>query len=560
MIILGQREFYRTLLGGSARLPGRLRPEQIAGWLTATGILLRLLLYFANRPFWTDEAQLALNLITRNFEQLLAPLDYCQTAPVGFLVVEKILLTTLGDFEFVLRIFPLVAGIVSQLLFLKIAKSVLSKNSFPLAVGLFSFSEPLIQYSSELKQYSLDVLCSQLILYASITVLHMVQTRRGLALLVIVGIVTPWFSYSSSMVMGASLLAIIAFFVRKKQLKPLCGVLSIALVWLLSTRTVYLLSLQHLMNSPAKDALFDFRALIPHHMLAPWWLLQKLFEVLQYPGGFCLLGTGISFVFLFIGISTLFKKNAGVTVVIVLPFVFTVVGSWFGIYPLFGRFLLFLVPAFLLAVAEGATRLFNSVTHQSKATAVLAISLLFIPPCDLLKVSDFKVTLRRTEIRDVLQYVSSQRLPKDRIYVYYGAYFPVLYYCKKFDLKESDFITGVPGYWWNAEQRRVLTSAWQKSHHGSEAPSADTYVSYSNNDYSKQWSYFERDIDLLKGAPRVWCIFSQTVWLGTDEEPVFLYFLDKKGQQLDRLIRPKAAAYLYDLTGTKKLNAGGLWH
>lgn len=538
---------------------GQLSPEQIAGWLTAVGILLRLLLYFANRPFWTDEAQLALNLITRNVEQLLGPLDYCQAAPVGFLVVEKILLVVLGDSEFILRLFPLLAGIASQLLFLKITRTVLSKNSYPLAVGLFALSEPLIQYSCELKQYSLDVLCSQIILYAAMLVLNMVQVRKGLAVLAIAGSLTPWLSYSSSMVMGAGLLVIAVVFVRKKKLGELLIVLSIAAVWLLSTQIVYLLSLQHLMGSPAKDALLDFRAVIPHDLFAPWWLLQKLFEVLQYPGGFCLLGTGISLVCLFIGLRLLFKKNSSFAIVLILPFVFAAVGSWFGIYPLFGRFLLFLVPAFLIAVAEGSGRLFHSIAHQSKFVAVLAISLLFIPSCDLLKVSDFKVTLRRTEIRDVLQYVSSQRLPKDRIYIYYGAYFPVLYYCKKFDIKESDFITGVPGYWWNAEQRRVLTSAWQKSHPGSEAPAADTYVSYSNNDYSKQWSYFERDIDLLKGAPRVWCIFSQTVWLGTDEEPVFLYFLDKKGQQLDRIIRPKAAAYLYDLTESKRPNAGGLW-
>ncbi|MBA4075378.1 MAG: hypothetical protein C0508_10060, partial [Cyanobacteria bacterium PR.023] len=81
-----------------------------------------------------------------------------------------------------------------------------------------------------------------------------------------------------------------------------------------------------------------------------------------------------------------------------------------------------------------------------------------------------------------------------------------------------------------------------------------------NNDYSKQWFYFERDIDLLKEPPRVWFIFSHTVWLGTDEEPVFLYFLDRRGQRLDHFQRQKASAYLYDLTKAKRPNAGGPWH
>ncbi|MBA4049875.1 MAG: hypothetical protein C0464_02585 [Cyanobacteria bacterium DS2.008] len=560
VINLGRRELCGTLLDGRAIRIGQLRPEQIVCWLTAGGILLRLMLYFANRPFWTDEAQLALNLINHSVVQLLGPLEYCQAAPVGFLLVEKTLLATLGDSEFVLRLFPLLAGIASLLLFAKVAKGILSIKSVPLAVGLFAFSEPLIQYSSELKQYSLDVLCSLLILYATILVLNIVRATRGLVVLAIVGIASPWFSYSSSMVMSASLLAVIAFYVKKKQLKQLWVALVIVSVWFISLAAVYRLSLQHLVNSSAKDALLDFRAVIPHDILAPWWLLQKLFEVLQYPGGFCLLGSGVSFICLFIGLTTLFKKDTRLVSVMVLPFVFAIAGSWFAIYPLFGRFLLFLVPLFLLAVAEGATRLFNSIACHSKAAAALAISLLFIPPCNLLKVSDYKVTLRRTEIRDVLQYVASQRLPKDKIYVYYGAYFPVLYYCKKFALREENFIIGVPGYWWNTEQREVLTCAWQKSHPGSEAPSADTFVSYNNNDYSKQWFYFERDIDLLKEPPRVWFIFSHTVWLGTDEEPVFLYFLDRRGQRLDHFQRQKASAYLYDLTKAKRPNAGGPWH
>ena len=53
------------------------------------GVVVRVWQYGLNRSLWVDEACCALNLIHRQYAELLRPLDYHQGAPLGFLFVER---------------------------------------------------------------------------------------------------------------------------------------------------------------------------------------------------------------------------------------------------------------------------------------------------------------------------------------------------------------------------------------------------------------------------------------------------------------------------------------
>ncbi len=76
------------------------------------GIILRLGQYLFNRSLWLDESYLTLNIINKSFSQLLLPLDYDQAAPIGFLIVEKVIVGIFGNNEYALRLFPLLSGII----------------------------------------------------------------------------------------------------------------------------------------------------------------------------------------------------------------------------------------------------------------------------------------------------------------------------------------------------------------------------------------------------------------------------------------------------------------
>jgi hypothetical protein len=131
------------------------------------GLILRTAKYL---PAWSmrgDELAVALNLINRSAIDLITrPLDGDQAAPIGFLLVEKLLLVLFGKSEYILRLPAFVAGCASLILLQKLLSKTVGKYGNLFAMAASAFSWYLIYYSSELKQYSSDVLvCIILLLF-----------------------------------------------------------------------------------------------------------------------------------------------------------------------------------------------------------------------------------------------------------------------------------------------------------------------------------------------------------------------------------------------------------
>ena len=83
------------------------------------GLFFRLKLYFLNLSFHCDEANLALNLISRSYPELFLPLERLQVAPPFFLDLSKIFYQfaffnfTPRVSDLMLRLIPLVSGIAA---------------------------------------------------------------------------------------------------------------------------------------------------------------------------------------------------------------------------------------------------------------------------------------------------------------------------------------------------------------------------------------------------------------------------------------------------------------
>ena len=153
-------------------------------WLVVLlGVVVRVRQYAANRSLWLDESLVALNIIGRGMHRLLtAPLDFNQTAPAGFLFVEKLSAELFDKGEYALRAFPLLCGIVGLLLYPKLALRVVGPAGAVIAVALFAFSEPLIYYSSELKPYAGDIAATLAIALVGLATLdHRLSIRRAVA-------------------------------------------------------------------------------------------------------------------------------------------------------------------------------------------------------------------------------------------------------------------------------------------------------------------------------------------------------------------------------------------
>ncbi|MEX2015799.1 MAG: hypothetical protein WD873_04110 [Candidatus Hydrogenedentales bacterium] len=102
------------------------RTFAIAAWaMVVVAVAVRVGLYLRHRALWLDEAMLAMNVADRSIGELFKPLDYNQSAPVGFLLVVKTATWIFGQTDWVLRATPLVAGIAAAPLFLLAAQRAL---------------------------------------------------------------------------------------------------------------------------------------------------------------------------------------------------------------------------------------------------------------------------------------------------------------------------------------------------------------------------------------------------------------------------------------------------
>ena len=166
------------------------------------GILFRLRQYLFDRSLWLDESLLALNIIRRSPTELLKPLDHAQGAPIGFLWLEKLAVHSLGPGEMTLRLVPFLAGLGSIFLFVMVARRFLTPGAVLIAVALFSFCSPLIYYSSEAKQYSIDVAVALLLYLMSSPMLEFQLGTMRVIALSLAGAFAIWLSHPAAFVLA----------------------------------------------------------------------------------------------------------------------------------------------------------------------------------------------------------------------------------------------------------------------------------------------------------------------------------------------------------------------
>lgn len=344
------------------------------GVVVAAGALARCVRFFDGRSLWNDEAQLALNIWGREGLALLAPLDYAQSAPYGFLLLERLALHAFGPGELALRSVALIASLAALILFAPVARAALSRRAAQIAIVLFATSDPLIFYASEVKPYSLDVAVAVAWLALLQTVAAAPLDRRSWSALAIAGALAPWFSFPALFGLAAAGLWLAAGALRRDRREP-HGFGPIALlagIWAVSCGLLYWLQIGPAMGESYLREFWDgaFAPWLPRTAadwawyprtlagffadplgLPPWWLALAMAGVGVWRLGsvrpvwlWWLLGP------LAIGLlASMFELYPLRTQ--------SAVDLRSRIYPLLGRLWLFAVPAGLLLVAEGVATL-----------------------------------------------------------------------------------------------------------------------------------------------------------------------------------------------------------
>jgi hypothetical protein len=482
------------------------------------GIVLRSFQYMLDASLWLDECFLALNITNRSFPELLKPLDYTQVAPVGFLIITKLMVQTFGNNEYIFRMFPFVCGIISIFLFFRVAKYFLTKEAVLIALGLFALSGYLIQYSGEFKQYSSDVAIALFLYVVAIYLQSQRLKTTNIALFGAIGAIIIWFSHPSAFVLAGIGISLGLPCLVKKEWARFGQLSIIYLIWLLSFAAFYLVFSSDTTSIVVKEKMQHawrgcFMPFPPSSLSDIKWFIRTFFDIFRNPGGFSFVG--IATLTFLIGCISIFLKNKQWFFILLSPLFITLLASGFHMYPFKNRLLLFFAPSLFLFIAEGAACIRDKTRHNFLLLGIIIIGLLFLKP--MLTAGSNLMTLSRyrlspvEDIKPVMHYIREHKNDGDVLYLYYGSSIAFKYYANHFGFTNNEYIVGTKS--------------------------------------RQAWGNYTKELDKLDGNKRVWLLFSHVIkFRGVDEEKFFLYYLDSIGKRINHFKSDGAAVYLYDLS------------
>jgi 4-amino-4-deoxy-L-arabinose transferase-like glycosyltransferase len=409
-------------------------------WMViSAGIALRLFHFFDNRSLWEDEVYLSAGIVKMTFYDLLhQQLPYLQKAPLGYLLVARLMVDLFGNHEMALRLYPLLAGVAAQFLFVPVVRHFLKPLGALVAVALLALSPPLVYHSVEAKPYGTELCGTILVIWWYIRYRYETDIKQ-LLLLGLYGAILVWFAYTAIFLLAAMALAISLPYLRHRKWKIVVRLVLPSALWLISFGITYLLFAKAGSHS---GWLIDFWK---HHdgyipvspVSGVIWMVHRLFSFFHYPLGLSwqndwmvhgavrqiiqraawlpllLMPAGIIY---FYG-----KRNYSF-----LPMAFTtlfvaLMGSALRLYPFHERLTVYLAPVVIVLLAGGC-EWFSAKGKAVKWIGFGLAAMLLVGPAknSISQVAHTNLfgDYKKSYQREAMQYVNSRYQPGDAVYVY----------------------------------------------------------------------------------------------------------------------------------------------
>jgi hypothetical protein len=529
---------------GSNFLARRTVLYPAVGVIVALGLAFRAIQYAADRSLWLDESMLALNLLHRSATGLTRTLDYAQAAPLGFLELEKLATHAFGDSELALRVLPLICGLASVPLFAALALRLLRPAPALLATLVFACAAGPVYYASEVKQYSGDLAVA--IGLTLLAVLFLDRALSGWAQVVasLAGAAAMFLSHASVFVAGGIALALAANACLRRDRKALEALAAI-IPWLFTS--VFIVAFTRA-RTTALDRVIGPEGHAYGHgpslVSRLNWIRDvtgALLRSIGYPAGAPERYLHLPLIALaVVGAVGLARRRALWAAFLLLPFALTWLASALDKYPVFDRTVLFLVPAMVLFLVEGAAVLVRAARSRTLGVCVggiLAAAVLVVP---LVHASERAVhPVQHEEMKKALEYIRRHWQPGDALFVDRGARFALRYYLDCNCL--------------GAAEIRGRGLAWRFGEsaggHGRQAvPLRRIDPSFVVGQLNVLPTAFAKQLHGLEGRPRVWILYTHLSY-ATEALQVAatLGRLDRVDRRLAAFEAEGAHAYLYDL-------------
>ncbi len=260
-----------TATGSGPDSPGHVEPPahrasrrgaRAEAWLTATtwvvvafGVALRMRQWLFGRPLWVDELLLHRSMRGQTFGSLLHPLPGSQSAPIGWLWAQHVVMRTFGDSERALRLLPLIFGCATLVVAVLLARRLVSPPTVLAVACLLSFWPWLIYYSNEFKQYSSDAFWTLLVLLLAVRLASRPDPRwRQVAAFGGAAAVAVWFSTATALTVGGVFGALALVALAQRRWRRLGMIIAGAVPVMVTLAAGYALVLSTNATDPALQA------------------------------------------------------------------------------------------------------------------------------------------------------------------------------------------------------------------------------------------------------------------------------------------------------------------
>ena len=463
------------------------------------GIAIRLYFFLRNPALWLDEATLSLNIINRNYLELLKPLDTLQVAPIGFLLLVKLLTVIFGTSEYMLRLLPFIAGISSIPLFYLLAKKITNKHIALIGLSFFILGRALIYYSFEVKQYSLDVF---VFIFCFLVFQPKEKFTQNYVISLIYGLlgaITIWFSHIAIFVLTSIGLWIVFLIICEKSWKNLVSFFLMVGIWVISFAINYFFFLRshsHEALQQTAFASFDFFPPFPISSENISWYKEFIKGLIVYPLEIRFIY--LALIILFSGLLIAIWEKHFILLSLFIPLIINFILSIFNIYPCKDRLILYNASATILLLSYSIYNLFHRLPYHY--LIIIPIILVFL----LNPIRLVKNGFPKEEIRKPMQYINEHSHENDLLYVQYGAQWAFEYYEDRYIPDNIEIIMGN----WIRSEPQIFN---------------DTFKNFVNRD-------------------RVWILFSHYT---DSEKEIIISKCEEYGQLMDKYEIQRCGAYLY---------------
>lgn len=244
------------------------------------------------RPLWLDEEMIAINVRERPLLDLAGPLWLGQSAPFGWLALQRAATLAFGSSEQVLRLVPALFGAATVGVAVWVGRRWMGPAGAMVLVLLCAFGEWISFFALELKPYSADIFWALLLPALAAWVLDTAarapaRRTRGAAIWWSVAAVGQWFANGAVFVTPPAALTLAIVWRRRYGWRAAFAFAGFGLVWLASFGAHYVMAIRHTVNSPFLTTYWSF-ALPPANadaVATVRWLAAQVEALAFNPGG-----------------------------------------------------------------------------------------------------------------------------------------------------------------------------------------------------------------------------------------------------------------------------------